>query len=534
MICMNVNHAVSFVLETYIVDQESRKGLRIMENTRNVILDFTHVYPEDIETQVPGIKRIDLSDIEGTDMYCTRAAETEIRKRLKPFGPQGIHFLDSGNYHYVTKIFAEKIRFPFSLVLFDYHNDMQQPAIHNLSSYEDQGGHQPDSHISTSCGSWAGDMLRFNPYLKQLILIGPDQKSIDQIEPELKEKLVCVSIQDVEAGQEREDFIKIKKELPAYISIDKDVLSRYEARTNWNQGSMSMEVLEQLLAEVFRHQKVIGVDICGECNVYEPVMQMVEDSKINKTANEILYHFISSYYPYREDEEQVIMRQYKEETGLWDSVYAESTSVDLRDEVLAVEPAFDACLKKFAESTKRVMDFGCGSGDMLFQYCQYQPQNHGVGVDASKEGILSARKTAKMSGYRNLHFYEGDVNFTDIFENGEFDGIILSNVLDVMPENVCWDTFSKLNRVLKTGGFWLIKLNPYYTQEELKSFGYEEIEPHVYSEKCGDKKVLRLRQETTEYWTACLKNFGRVENYIEFQYPWQPGLNRLFVLRKNG
>ena len=71
-------------------------------------------------------------------------AKQEIKRRLCNYGVHGIHFLDNGNYHYMTKIFAEKINMPFSLVLFDHHNDMQQPLIHQL----------------TGCGSWAAEMLQ--------------------------------------------------------------------------------------------------------------------------------------------------------------------------------------------------------------------------------------------------------------------------------------------------------------------------------------------------------------------------------------
>lgn len=256
------------------------RGVKELDKAQNLILDFTHVYPEDIESKVQDIRRIDLSDIRGTNMYCTAEAKREIRKRLTSYGPGGIHFLDNGNYHYVTKLFAEKIRVPFSLVLFDYHDDMQQPMIHEL----------------TSCGSWAGEMLSDNPCLKQLILIGPNKESIRGIPEKFKEKLVCVSMQEIEAQTIEKDLNQIQKELPAYISIDKDVLDRYGARTNWNQGSMSVDTLQKLLSEVFRHQKVIGVDICGECSLEEPFSQLIEDEKVNGTTNAILYHFLSKYF----------------------------------------------------------------------------------------------------------------------------------------------------------------------------------------------------------------------------------------------
>ena len=247
----------------------------------NLILDFSHVYPASAGKKENELLRVDLSDIPGTDMYCMPEAAEEIRRRLSSCGPDGIHFIDSGNYHYVTGFFLEKIPSPFSLVIFDYHNDMQYPLIHEL----------------TSCGSWAGEQLRENPNLHQLILIGPSEKSMEEIPPELKEKLVCVSIQEIENHTVDRALSSVRLDLPAYISIDKDVLNRYEARTNWNQGQMSVSTLERILKEIFHRQKVIGVDICGECSLSEPFPQFAEDERINLTTNRILYHFLSEYMP---------------------------------------------------------------------------------------------------------------------------------------------------------------------------------------------------------------------------------------------
>ena len=68
---------------------------------------------------------------------------------------------------------AEQIKQDFSLILFDHHTDMQKPMI----------GHM------TSCGDWAGKVLKANPWLQQLILIGPQERDIRQIYSE-KEGLV--------------------------------------------------------------------------------------------------------------------------------------------------------------------------------------------------------------------------------------------------------------------------------------------------------------------------------------------------------
>ncbi|HIT59917.1 MAG TPA: hypothetical protein IAC33_01450 [Candidatus Fimousia stercorigallinarum] len=58
-------------------------------------------------------------------------------------------------------------------------------------------------------------------------------------------------------------------------------------------------MLEKILSEVFMHQNVIGVDICGECSLSEPPHELMEDEKINRVTNEILYHFLLSYFSYK-------------------------------------------------------------------------------------------------------------------------------------------------------------------------------------------------------------------------------------------
>lgn len=241
------------------------------------IIRFSHIYPANIGKDVSHLIRIDLSDIEGTEMYCSHEAMLEIQKRLNDYGPEGIHFLDNGNYHYMTKVFVEKIHQPFSLVLFDHHTDMQQPMIHDL----------------TSCGSWAGELLHENIYLKQLILIGPNQQSIEN--KDVSSKVICISVNEQEEDIAHSQIKKVDLTLPAYISIDKDVLDRYWARTNWGQGNMSIKTLEKILRDIFEHQNVIGVDICGECDLHESYWQLKEDEKINHMTKDILYHFLSQY-----------------------------------------------------------------------------------------------------------------------------------------------------------------------------------------------------------------------------------------------
>ena len=44
-----------------------------------------------------------------------------------------------------------------------------------------------------------------------------------------------------------------------------------------------------------------------------------------------------------------------------------------------------------------------------------------------------------------------------------------------------------------------------------------------------ENHVMRLRQATTKYWKDRFARFGKEIVYLEFEYPWQKGMNRLFV-----
>lgn len=247
---------------------------------RNLVVNFSNTYSRSVVDSLDNTDWIDCSDISGTNMYCTDEAAEEINKRLREYSPNGVHFIDSGNYHYMTEFFVDKLYCKFSLVLFDYHNDMQVPMIHSF----------------TSCGDWAREVLENNDNLEQLILIGPSQKNINDIEglPKDKfDKLVCISLQDLEKHVAEEKLELIKNDIPLYVSIDKDVLSRHYAKTNWSQGEMSVELLKRILKRFLVEHEIIGADICGEQSPYEPMPEFFEDREINKKTNKSLYKFLT-------------------------------------------------------------------------------------------------------------------------------------------------------------------------------------------------------------------------------------------------
>ncbi|MDO5520242.1 MAG: class I SAM-dependent methyltransferase [bacterium] len=222
------------------------------------------------------------------------------------------------------------------------------------------------------------------------------------------------------------------------------------------------------------------------------------------------------------------MKQYDASTALWNEVYTECELTDLTDTTLTVEPTFDACLNVFAKNSRRVLDFGCGTGDILFQCADFGYLEYGMGVDRSETGITYARQMAGLNHYRNLDYMVGDLSTFSQMEEESFDGIIVSNVLDVVPKDVEQEMLTELTRLLKTNGLLFVKINPYATEEELKAYGLTRFDEDLYEEN----GVLRLRNLHTKFWKNEFTKDYSIERYLEFPYPWQEGMNRLFLLKK--
>ena len=230
---------------------------------RNMIFDFTQCYPKRKE---PGLEWHDCSAIGGSRLYCSRDAEEKIKALIAPAGVSGIHF----------------IKEPFTLVLIDHHTDMQDASL---------GGN------ILSCGNWAKKVLQENPYLQRLVLIGQEKKVLDKLQSGARQqetdgKLVEISYEELKNGKAHEKIKELPDEVPVYISIDKDVLDEKYAVTNWDQGKMSMGMLEQILKTLVKEYDVIGVDICGMYPEENSLPEYLRAERVNIRSDEELYRFL--------------------------------------------------------------------------------------------------------------------------------------------------------------------------------------------------------------------------------------------------
>jgi len=243
-----------------------------------VILNFSGVYLEETFYRKEHFRLIDCSDIGGTDCLCDSQAADQIRKRMTHVQPQGIHFIDSGDYHYVSKFLTDKIREDFTLVLIDHHTDLQPSRFEGM----------------LTCGSWVKDALDTNPHLKKVLLIGVSDKLLGQVDDKYKERIVSFSESQIEDRRHWINFKNIHLNTPIYISLDKDVLSINEERTTWDQGNASLSDIQEIVSSLLDHERIIGVDICGEC-AYSIRGLLDKDLRNDDIINMKLLGFLETY-----------------------------------------------------------------------------------------------------------------------------------------------------------------------------------------------------------------------------------------------
>ena len=164
--------------------------------------------------------KADFSSFEGTNCYCAPESAERIRRAVGALPLHAFHDIGTGDYHYVSLFWLERIAEPFSLVLFDHHPDDQPGAF---------------GADLISCGGWVA-------LARQLPLLQADLWIRDAADFPTLERL---------------------PEGPVYLSLDLDVLSPAFSRTDWDQGAMRLEEMLSALRAITAAHPILGVDLCG-------------------------------------------------------------------------------------------------------------------------------------------------------------------------------------------------------------------------------------------------------------------------------
>ena len=182
----------------------------------DTILNISGIYDEE-GWRLPGALELDFRSLDGCSCYCDSDAETVLRVAIAERPLRAQHWIDSGDYHYISKLWMEKINEPFLLALFDNHPDDQETAFGNL----------------LSCGGWVRTATDTLPLMK---------------------------------GAFR-NTAEIPGCLPVYLSIDLDVLSWEYAATDWSQGDYSPQRLRAEISRIAAVHRILGADVCGGLSI---------------------------------------------------------------------------------------------------------------------------------------------------------------------------------------------------------------------------------------------------------------------------
>lgn len=243
--------------------------------TNALILDFDR----SVGAPVPECVSVDLSEWQESIRFGCRLADMHrlgerVSNVLRAQAP-GIVFMGSGDFHHVTWMLLERFRFsgrPIRLVVLDNHPDnMRYPfGIH--------------------CGSWVWHASRL-PFVAQIDVLGITSEDVEVRhgwENHLRNlrsgrvRYWCVgrdlhwmrsfgisgsrSFDSVQAMFD--EFLEEMSgtDMPIYFSVDKDVLCKEDAHTNWDQGVMRLTELVNLATTL--RSRIVGADVTGEVSVY--------------------------------------------------------------------------------------------------------------------------------------------------------------------------------------------------------------------------------------------------------------------------
>lgn len=211
-----------------------------------LILNFTGMYRPAF---LPGAEVLDFRDLAGVRGFLDTASEKILMESLTARGPAGVHLIGDGNYHYVSRLFTSMIREPYDLLVFDHHTDLHPSGF--------------GADLLT-CGSWLGQVLLHDGFARTIYLAGPPERKLKETAGEMDVSRVHFLPEEKFSEEDsRREFLRRKKDLPLYLSVDEDILRKEDLITNWDQGTISLRELTGFLREMLAGVRLIGADICG-------------------------------------------------------------------------------------------------------------------------------------------------------------------------------------------------------------------------------------------------------------------------------
>lgn len=111
-------------------------------------------------------------------------------------------------------------------------------------------------------------------------------------------------------------------------------------------------------------------------------------------------------------------------------------------------------LKDYDFRGKRVLDVGCGIGDLAFMLNARGADVVGIELDATK--VATATSVARRQHFEQLRFIAGDVTRLAQMELGQFDAIFCLALLEHIQDDVA--LLRQMQRMLRSGGLFVMEV----------------------------------------------------------------------------
>lgn len=232
------------------------------------------------------------------------------------------------------------------------------------------------------------------------------------------------------------------------------------------------------------------------------------------------------YYRNADYLSDLILRKcrYEKCIGEWNQIFQECT-IDLPKELTTGNVDLDAALRWLSIDSRKVLDFGCGNGTILFLLSQMGVECL-YGIDLSEDAVLCAVKRSGKAGFGEFHFTEGGVEALEKLDEKSFDAIVMSNIIDNLYPDDAVKVLAEAERVLRPEGKLLIKLNPYIEENQI-----EELNLAVLDNGMIDDGMLLLNK-TTEEWEEIIGRYFKIEKYEEIYFDKFGQCNRVFLVSR--
>jgi len=222
------------------------------------------------------------------------------------------------------------------------------------------------------------------------------------------------------------------------------------------------------------------------------------------------------------------MSKYTETVNYWDKVFGEQAPAIAVTKPFPF-PEIESGLEWVCRETRRIVDFGCGNGNVLLR-CLSLGVEEGIGIDISTRAVSLATQTAQGSRLiGRATFVAGSISHLGIMEDGSADAVILFNIVDNMVPSDARLLIEEVRRITRPKGRILLKLNDHLSNSSLVgSDEYEKLSTGFYRETSG----LYLWNLSNEDIESILAPDLEVEQSFRVEFKQHKMWNRLYFIRR--